>query len=108
MRNIFKSPTPPWYLEAAVIGLCVLILWPFSPRRATPVVPAPKPYWLVLTPDGIVAATLNPSTTVCTPGWTIPGGIQFKVVRMPSKYDDPCLPKSWDKPAYGARIAEEK
>ena len=72
------------------------------------IVHAPKPYWLVLTPDGVVAATFNPSATICTPGRDVPSGIQAKIVRMPSKYDDPCNPKSWTNPSYGVRIAEEK
>ena len=72
------------------------------------IVHAPKPYWLVVTPKHVVAATFNPSATICTPGWTIPTGVQFRVVVMPSKFDDPCNPKSWANPSYGVRIAEEK
>jgi len=94
----------PLYLVAAVF--MALLLWAPYEHRAAPVPPAPKPYWLVVTPDGVVAATFNPSATICTPGWSIPNGVQFKVVRMPSKFDDPCNPKSWSNPSYGVRIAE--
>ena len=91
------------FLTAAV---CAVPLVLGIPSHRAPVPLAPKPYWLVVTPDDVAAATFNPSATICTPGWSIPSGVQFRVVVMPSKFDDPCNPKSWANPPYGVRIAE--
>jgi len=102
---VLKHPLVQGALLTA--GVCAVpFVFGIPSHRPAPVPIAPKPYWLVVTPDGVVAATFNPSATICTPGWSIPKGVQFKVVRMPSKFDDPCNPKSWTNPPYGVRIAE--